>query len=62
MKNNSIYPCPICKNKMFIVGVSKDAKKIGSCGCKFHFKKTRSEKEMDKKYVQMPWGLELVKE
>jgi hypothetical protein len=52
-------PCPICSQVMFIIGKTKRGEKLTSCGHKYKFKKTRSEKEMDRKYVQTPWGLEL---
>ena len=60
MNNSKLIgqPCPICRQMMIIIG-SKKGKKIGSCGCSFKFKKTRSEKEMDRKYVKTEWGLEL---
>jgi hypothetical protein len=60
--NYTSYPCPICGKMMFIVGQDKKGKKIASCGHTFKFKKTRSQKDIDRKYVQTPWGLELVKE
>jgi len=47
---------------MFVVGVDAKNKKIGSCGCTFKFAKTRSQKEMDRKYIKTPdGGLELIK-
>jgi hypothetical protein len=59
----SLLPCPICKQMMFITGMDSKGKKIASCGHSFRFKKTRSQKEMDRKYVKTPdGGLELVKE
>lgn len=61
--NVSNYPCPICHKKMFIIGKSAKGEKLTSCGHAFKFKKTRSQKEMDRKYVRTPdGGLELVKE
>lgn len=58
----SLKPCPICQQMMLIIGVDAKGKKITSCGHKFKFKKTRSQKEMDRKYVRTPdGGLELVK-
>jgi hypothetical protein len=59
--NISQKPCPICHKMVMIIGVDVKGKKLASCGHKFHFKKTRSQKEMDKKYISTPWGLELVK-
>lgn len=56
------YPCPICREMMWVIGVTKKGEKLTSCGHKFKFKKTRSQKEMDRKYVRTPdGGLELVK-
>jgi hypothetical protein len=60
MKNYSNYPCPICHKEMFIIGKDNKGYKIGSCGCKFHFKKTRSEKDIDRKFIMTPWGMERV--
>lgn len=57
----SIRPCPICKQMMFITGKTKKGEKITSCGHKYKFKKTKSAKEMDRKYIQTPTGLELRK-
>lgn len=59
---NSNYPCPICNKIMFIVGKDSKGKKIGSCGHSFSFKKTKSAKEFDKKYIKTPWGLEINKD
>lgn len=60
--NNLGYPCPICRKKMFIIGKSDKGEKLTSCGHAFKFKKTRSQKEMDRKYIRTPdGGLELVK-
>lgn len=61
MNNSSMYPCPICTHPMCIIGSDKHGKKIGSCGCSFRFKKTKSEKLMDRKYISTKWGLELKK-
>jgi hypothetical protein len=47
---------------MIVIGTDDHGKKIGSCGCHWKFKKTRSQKEMDKKYIKRPWGLELIEE
>jgi hypothetical protein len=57
--NYSTYPCPICKQKMLVIGLTKKGEKLTSCGHSFKFKKTRSEKVIDRKYVSTPWGLEL---
>lgn len=53
-------PCPICRKMIVIVGTSPKGEKIGSCGHKWHFKQTKSQKDMKRKYVETPWGLELV--
>jgi hypothetical protein len=47
---------------MVIVGVSAKGEKITSCGHQFKFKKTKSQKDADRKYIVTPWGLELAKE
>lgn len=59
MNKISKKPCPICQVLGVTIGTDKKGKKILSCGCKVKFKKTRSEKEMDRRYVQTAWGLEL---
>ena len=56
----SLYPCPICKAMMCVVGITKKGEKMTSCGHKFKFKRTKSKKDMDKKYRETPWGLELI--
>jgi len=62
MSNLSLKPCPICKKMMWVIGTDAKGKKITSCGHKFRFKKTKSQKDMDRKYVRTPdGGLELVK-
>lgn len=59
----SMKPCPICHELMFVVGTDNKGKKIASCGHTFRFKQTRSQKEMNRKYVSTPdGGLELIKE
>jgi hypothetical protein len=46
---------------MFIIG-NEGKKKLTSCGHTFGFKKTRSQKEMDRKYIRTAdGGLELIK-
>jgi hypothetical protein len=54
-------PCPICREMMVVIGKNK-GKSLTSCGHSFKFKQTKSQKDMSRKYVQTPWGLELVKE
>ncbi len=61
MNKLSLHPCPICKQMMYVIGSDNKGKKIGSCGHKFRFKKTKSEKDSEKKYITTAWGLELVK-
>ena len=59
----SLQPCPICHQQMFITGKDDKGKKLTSCGHAYSFKKTRSQKEMDRRYIKTPdGGLELVKE
>lgn len=57
----SIKPCPICKVSMFVIGTDKKGRKLTSCGHKYKFKQTRSQKDMSRKYVETEYGLELVK-
>jgi hypothetical protein len=58
----SARPCPICKTMMFVIGTTKKGEKLTSCGHKYKFKKTRSQKEMDRRYISTPdGGLELIK-
>jgi len=61
MDKLSMKPCPICHKMSFIVGQTKNGKKLASCGHAFHFKKTKSQKDMDKKYIKTAYGLERVK-
>lgn len=56
----SVHPCPICRQQMFITGTDAKGRKLTSCGHRFKFKKSRSQKEMDRKYVKTQWGMELV--
>jgi hypothetical protein len=60
MNNNqvSMKPCPICQQMMFITGTD-GKKKITSCGHKFRFKLTKSQKDMARKYIRTEYGLEL---
>jgi hypothetical protein len=58
----SMKPCPICHVMGWIIGTDAKGKKIASCGHSYKFKKTKSEKDIDRKYVQTEWGLELVKD
>lgn len=53
--------CPFCKELKFYVSNIKH-KKLLSCGHAVHFKKTKSQKDNDKKYIVTEWGLELQKE
>ena len=53
--------CPFCKTLQSFIGVQKN-KKVLNCGHAISFKKTRSQKEMDRKYVRTAdGGLELIK-
>lgn len=60
MNKISMRPCPICKVDMFIIGVDSKGKKIGSCGHKWKFKKTKSQKDMSRSYIQTEYGLERI--
>jgi hypothetical protein len=55
----SLKPCPICSTMMWVIGTDNKGKKITSCGHKFRFKQTKSQKDMGRKYVVTSWGLEL---
>lgn len=55
----SQFPCPICKEIMFVTGKDKKGNTLTSCGHKYAFRGSKSKKEMDRKYIQTPWGLEL---
>ena len=62
MNNNklSARPCPICKQMMWVIDKTPKGEKLTSCGHKYKFKKTRSQKEMDRRYISTPdGGLEL---
>lgn len=61
MEKFSQLPCPICKEMMFIIGHDSKGKKITSCNHSYSFKKTRSQKIAERKYIKTEWGLELVK-
>jgi hypothetical protein len=52
-------PCPICGDVMWIIGLTDKKEKLTSCGHVFSFKKTKSQKDMDRKYIRTEWGLEL---
>ena len=43
-----------------IIGQDNKGKKIASCGHRFKFKRTKSQKDMDRKYIRTAYGLELV--
>ena len=64
MTNNKVsqFPCPLCKTLTAIIGTNSKGKKIGSCGCTWKFKQSKSSKDMSKKYIKTEYGLELVKE
>jgi len=46
---------------MCVIGTSADGSKITSCGCQFKFKKTKFQKELDRKYIKTEYGLERIK-
>jgi hypothetical protein len=50
--------CPVCKCLKCLIGF-KNNKKLLECGHIISFKKTKSEKDLDKKYIKTPWGFEL---
>lgn len=60
MNKISTRPCPICKVEIFIISKTKDGESLASCGHKWSFKKTRSQKDFDRKYVKTANGYELV--
>lgn len=60
MKNKLEHPCPICKKMMYIIGTNSKGKKIGSCGCTWKFKQTRSQKDMSRKYIVTEWGIQKI--
>jgi hypothetical protein len=45
---------------MVIIGTDKKGYKITSCSHRFRFKKTKSQKDMDRKYVKTAYGYERV--
>lgn len=57
----SQFPCPICKQIISIIGSTSKGKKIGSCGCTWKFKKSKSKKRLDNKYIETKDGFELKK-
>ena len=59
MDQSQLRPCPICHKMMWIVGKTKNNKKITSCGHLFRFKKSKIERLIDQKYTKTSWGLEL---
>jgi hypothetical protein len=59
--NVSQKPCPICHELAMIIGQDDKGKKITSCGHSFKFKQTKSQKDMSRKYIKTPYGLERVK-
>lgn len=58
----STKPCPICREMMWVTGMTEKGEKLTSCGHKYKFKVTKSQKDMGRKYIQTEWGLELVNE
>lgn len=59
--NVSQKPCPICRQMVMIIGQDDKGKKIASCGHSFKFKQTKSQKDMNRKYIKTEYGLERVK-
>jgi hypothetical protein len=59
-RNYSVYPCPICKKNMWVIGKDEKGNSVSSCGHSWSFKKSRSQKELERKYIRTEWGLELV--
>jgi hypothetical protein len=59
MNDQSNHPCPICKRMIYIIGTNGKGKKVGSCGCTWKFRQTKSQKDMSRKYVVTEYGLEL---
>jgi len=57
----SKYPCPVCQTPMVVIGINAKKQKLTSCGHFFSFKKTRSQKVIDRKYRTTDYGLEKVK-
>jgi len=62
MSKISTRPCPICKVEMFITGKTTKGESLTSCGHKFSFRRSRSQKDMDRKYVKTENGYELAKQ
>lgn len=64
MKNISSFRkifCPHCRDLQVLIG-RKNNKKMLACGHLIKFKKTKSAKDLDRKYVSTPdGGLELRK-
>ena len=54
-------PCPICRKMMFVIGKNNNGGTLTSCGHRYKFKRTRSEKMLDRRYIKRPWGLEIIK-
>ena len=50
--------CPICKTSELFLAI-QGSKKLLGCGHKIKFKKTRSQKDFDRKYVKTENGYEL---
>jgi len=46
---------------MVVIGINAKKQKLTSCGHFFSFKKTRSQKVIDRKYRTTDYGLEKVK-
>lgn len=61
MDNLRNIMCPFCKSLQGFLGMKKK-KKLLACGHSISFRTSRSEKEMNRKYIRTPdGGLELIK-
>jgi hypothetical protein len=56
----STKPCPICREMGIIIGTTSKGKKLMSCGHSFRFKRTKSQKDLDRGYIKTEWGLEKI--
>jgi hypothetical protein len=55
----NLRPCPICKEMVFVMGKDKKNFTMVSCGHKYRFKMSRSQKDLERKYIKTEFGLEL---
>lgn len=61
MPNMRKILCPFCHDLQILIG-QNGSKKLLACGHRFLFKKTKSQKDMARKYVRTEYGLEKVSE